>query len=469
MTGVGLRVSARVVLLALPLVISGCGETDQPALAVPMPDMTDMEPQVAARLRELERGIEASPRSAEAWGRLGMVMHAHELLDEAATVYARARELDPADERWPYYHGEVLSILGTDLEAAESAFSRFMELHPDYGPAHMRLGKVLVAQGRSEEASLQFERALELEPRLQPAQVALAQLELADGELEAAEQLLEQVLAESPRHEQALTTLGQVYMRQGRRDEAREVAARATHAAAYNLYSDPLMSKMVAEELSSAQIWERAKSFLEHGNYEQAAIGLARVVELTPDNASAHVQLAVAYGHLGRSDRALQHLERSIALEPDSADARTRLGALYLELERPADAVEHLRAVIDLEPEESEAHWLLGRALLRTGGSANAIRVFDSARAAGMSVPPSAHNDWGNALAQTGRPEEALSHFEAALHENPEDPQALFFSGLVYEGRGDLERAVRNYCRSLASDAGSPARQRLQALDRFCD
>lgn len=455
--------------LALLVMAAGCsGGPEAGKAAIPMPDLTGMEPQVAARLEELGKQIEDEPGSAQVWGRFGMVLHAHELLEEATAAYTEARRLDPDDERWAYYHGEVLSVAGTDLEAAESAFREFLDARPDYAAGRMRLGKVLVALNRSGEAAQELQRALALDPELDPARVALAQVWLAEGALDEAARMLEEVLADSPRHEQALTTLGQVYMRQGRRDEAREVAERASDAAAYNLYSDPLLGELAAEELSSVQIWERAKSFLEHGRYRQAAIGLARVVELNPDNADAHLQLAVAYGHLGRTDPALRHLQRSVELQPDSADARTRLGGLYLELSRPGDAIEPLRIAIDLEPEKAEAHWLLGRALLRTGRTDDAVAVFESVTGE-EPVPASAHNDWGNALAQSGRLDDALSHFEAAIARNPENPQSLYFAGLAHEGRGRLDSALDYYCRSLAVDQRSPAARRVAALGRGCD
>ena len=120
----------------------------------------------------------------------------------------------------------------------------------------MRLGKVLLADGRDSEAAIELEKALELKPDLQPARVTLAQIRLAEGQLEASEKMLDEILAKQPRHAQALSTLGQVYNRQGRRAEARKIAERARSAAIYNLFEDPLMSKVVAEGISSVLIWE---------------------------------------------------------------------------------------------------------------------------------------------------------------------------------------------------------------------
>lgn len=442
------------------------------SVSVPEPDTTDMEPEVERRLRESRREVLANPGSAAAWGRFGRVAHAHELWDEARIAYQRAWELDPSDERWPYFLGDVLSVVGTDLEAATRAFERTLALRPGYAPAHMRLGRVLVARGLRDQAAEQFERALELAPDLQPARVGLAQIRLSQGELAQAEELLDEVLVEEPRHGQALSTLGQVYMRQGRRDEAREVAERARAAALYNLFADPLMGQVVQEEASSVLLWERAKAFFDNGDYEQAARGLEQVAERRPTNPDVHHQLAVAYGNLGRPDRTRHHLERVVALDGERVEARVQLAVLHLEQGRPAAAVPQLRRVLELAPGDPDAGWLLGRALVLSGDPQRGLAAFERARVgaetAGRPVPSWAHNEWGSALAQTGRPDRAREHFRAALEADPEDAQALFYTGLIEEGSGRVDRAVELYCRSMAARPNPPAAGRLQALNRSC-
>ncbi len=439
---------------------------------VPQPDMTDMEEQVAKRLKATRAAILKDPGSAEAWGRFGMVAHAHELWQEAAVAYRRAQQLDLADARWPYFLGDVLSVVGTDLDAAAKSFRRALDLNPDYAPAHMRLGKVLVADNQPELAAKELRRALEIEPSLQPARVTLAQVQLARGKLDDAEDLLQRVLREEPRHAQALSTLGQIYMRKGRRDEARKIAQRARSAAIYNLYSDPLMGQVVLEGVSSVLIWERAKAFLDNGEFEQAARGLEMVVAVLPDNPDAHHQLASAYGSLNRPNRARLHLEKVIDLDPERADPRVQLAGLLIDYQKPEAALPQLKKALELAPSDPDAPWLLGRAQVLTGDVTQGLRTFEeadrTARAAGRQVPVWVHNEWGSALAQTGQPHTALDHFKIALEAEPNNPQSLFYMGLVLEGTGRGEEAVDHYCRSMESKPNPLAAGRLRALSRTC-
>jgi len=443
-----------------------------PEHALPDVDTAGMEPQVAARFDEVRRDVLEAPESAASWGRFGTVAHAHELWDEARIAYERARELDPSDERWPYFLGDVLSVAGTDLEAAAEAFERTLELRPGYAPAHMRLGRVLAELGQRERAAAQFERAIERAPDLTPARLGLAQARISQGELAQAEELLDEILATEPRHGQALSALGQVYMRQGRREEARVVALRARDAALYNLFSDPLMDQVVQEEASSVLLWERAKAFFDTGDHEQAARGLEIVVRLKPSDPDVHHQLGVAYAHLGRLDRARPHLERVVALDGTRAAPHLQLALLHLEQGRPAEAIPLLERVLELDPADPEAGWLLGRALIGSGDLETGLAAFEAAeraaRAAGRETPVWVHNDWAGALAQAGRPQDALEHLRAALAADPNDAQALFYSGLIYEGFGQVEQAVELYCRSTSAQADSPAGERLSALNRSC-
>lgn len=460
-------------LALVAALLTSCGPSSKEIAAalelVPQPDLSEMEPQVRDVLQARRSAILEDPLSADTWGRFGMAAHAHELWAEADTAYRQAETLNPADESWPYYLGDVLATVGTDLPAAAEAFRRAMVLRPDYAPAHMRLGNVLVADNRNDEAQPEFERALELKPDLQQARVPLAQIRLAQGNLETAAELLEEVLQGSPKHGQALSTLAQVYMRQGNRDEARAIADRAREPANYNLFADPLMSKVVAEGVSSVQLWERAKSFLESGNSKQAVLGLRQVIDITPDNADAQQQLGVAYGNLGQLDLSRRHLEEAVELDDDSTSARIQLALVLIETGQPAASVPHLKKVLELAPEDPDAGWLLGKALVTIGASREAIETFEQAATAssdstGSSAPAWAHNEWGRALVEIGRVDEGTAHFRSALEADPDNPQALFYYGLVLEGQGKTGEAIDSYCRSKSP----PAFARVQALGRFC-
>src|SRR5579859_5972390 len=68
----------------------------------PRPDLSDADPQVVEAIEEARQAVLHAPRSASAWGRLGMVLRAHDFGEEANTCFAHAEQLDPNEPRWPY-------------------------------------------------------------------------------------------------------------------------------------------------------------------------------------------------------------------------------------------------------------------------------------------------------------------------------------------------------------------------------
>ena len=65
---------------------------------------------------------------------------------------------------------------------------------------------------------------------------------------------------------------------------------------------------------------------------------------------------------------------------------------------------------------------------------------------------PAAQFNYGKALHEAGRIEEALAKYELALSRNPSSAEAEFFLGLAWKDLGDLDRAQEHYERSMLID-----------------
>jgi len=62
---------------------------------VPAIDLTGADPDVAETIKKTRAAVVAAPRSADAWGRLGMILHSHGSNDTALICYMAAGALDP--------------------------------------------------------------------------------------------------------------------------------------------------------------------------------------------------------------------------------------------------------------------------------------------------------------------------------------------------------------------------------------
>jgi len=74
---------------------------------------------VARKIQEARKAVEETPTSNEAWGHLGLVLHAHEQNEGAVAAYERALELASNELRWAYLLARVLE--NYDLAVALAA------------------------------------------------------------------------------------------------------------------------------------------------------------------------------------------------------------------------------------------------------------------------------------------------------------------------------------------------------------
>ncbi len=129
----------------------------------PTIDLSGLDPAVAAAIALERDAVLQSPRSIDAWGRLGMVLLANQFRPEAADCFAQAERLADRDGRWPYLR--ALALQRSDPEAAVAELRRALDLGGDeVGPARPRLAELLLEQGRLEEADREFRLALASNP-----------------------------------------------------------------------------------------------------------------------------------------------------------------------------------------------------------------------------------------------------------------------------------------------------------------
>ena len=106
--------------------------------ALPELNLTQAEPQVAEKIRQLQNDVETNPASAATWGKLAMNLHVHDLKREALPCYEGAAELDPNDFRWPYYCATMLAETGSPQ--ALHWFERSRTLNPNCPPVRILYG-----------------------------------------------------------------------------------------------------------------------------------------------------------------------------------------------------------------------------------------------------------------------------------------------------------------------------------------
>jgi len=441
----------------------GAGSQATDGLKIPNPDSRNMEPQVRRRLAEARRAVEAKTTSASAWGRFAMVADVHELDQVALVCYRKAQQLAPSDIRWPYLQARLLAAQGADLATAVQLFGQALKLDPDYVPGYLRLADALAQKGDLQAAEGAYRQALELDPDLARAHLGLGQILLRLGDAAKAATALERANALEPTDATALSALSQTFRRLGRREEATEAARQAALREPVETFEDPLLQEVSAEGVSSTLLIERALEYLRLERYREALGDLLLAEKSRPDDPYLQQGLGRAYRGVGDPNTAASHFEKSLVQKPDLLQARVLLGLALVEAQRIAEARPHLERARREAPDNLNVATNIALALLQAGQVGGALSEFERAASLGE-LPGPAHNAWGSILAQRGRLNEALGHFEKAFLSDPENPQVLFNLGLASEAMGRREKAMEYYRRTMVIEPNPMAQERLAQL-----
>jgi Flp pilus assembly protein TadD len=179
--------------------------------------------------------------------------------------------------------------------------------------AHFCMSKMLMEQGRNEEAVLHCSEAIRIKPNDLSAQIGLTSALLAVGRLDQAQIECQKFLQNEPNDPNLLNNLGVAFGREGK--------------------------------------------------FDQAAKYLAKALENNPDFAKANENIGNALFHQGKINDAVLHLTKAIRLDPKSASAHYRLGQILVQTGKINDAVSHLEEAIRLKPDWTEPMnvlaWLL--------------------------------------------------------------------------------------------------------------
>ena len=206
---------------------------------------------------------------------------------------------------------------------------------------------------------------------------------------------------------------------------------------------------------------------------DEAIAAYRRAIDIDPDFAFAHNNLAVALIKKGQAQKALEVLEHvhtliGCAHEGDvrgvgSAEVHNNLANAYTVLQKPAQALEHYEWAIRFWPEYADAYFNAGNLYLRQGQAKAAAERYRQA----LKTKPRAanvHTNLAIALSMTGDGDGALMHFERSASLRP-TARARFNLGRAYEAAGRPKAAVKAYRGALDLDPNyGAAKARFNAL-----
>ena len=317
-----------------------------------------------------------------------------------------------------------------DIKSAEKECRRAIELQPENAAPRFLLGKLLVRRIqqsrrpaiRWDDVIAEFQKVAELQPDHVEAHQYLAGLAKATGKHELAIRSSKELTRIMPYHPGFHFDLAKLYDDLNQRENAIAAYERAVkidrdlfrgYKELAKLYIEHFDEVMSREEATREQLGSAKKS-LENaiGSYEQ-----------------------------------LRRLDKDSAADYDTAipQLRARLGSLCLELGDAEEGIQILREILLDDPDSADANYWLGVAHQQQSDFEGAYPYLKKAAA----LAP------GRVMRRyfvLGQYTEAVDILHDVLSVEPDNVEAIYWTGLAHESLGNLQKTERYLRRAISLD-----------------
>lgn len=337
-----------------------------------LPDLTTVEPQVAKKIQELKEKVIKNPRSAEAWGKMAMNLHAHDFQQESIAYYKEAASLDQQNFHWTYYSAIAYQEIGSSN--AIPLFEQSLKTKPGYAPLHLRYAQTLFAAGRFDDAIHQFNEALKLDPKSADAYLGLAQIAQISSNSKDAQSNLLKAIELNPNLAEAHALLAEIYRDENQQEQFEKEIIVSLKLPKQVPPPDPELNDFLMEGVSSYWYELRGRTLLQKGDFDGAIHELQQAVKANPDP-RIYDTLGIAYQSEKKYEEAIKQHRAALALDPNSAGTMNNLASALEETGKSDEAISYLNKAIESQPDFAYSYFHLVRLQLHARNCAEALNI----------------------------------------------------------------------------------------------
>jgi protein O-GlcNAc transferase len=304
----------------------------------------------------------------------GVELHRLGSLGEAKNAFSAALALDPANLVALYSLAAIQNNLG-QFENALVLIKKFIELRPDFAPAHIAKSIAESGLSRLELARKSLDDALFLDPNLND--LAKKKQWLDSRNAEQTDQLLEKKPYQTSQH----SLEGIQAQETGNLSKAVDCFEKALQLNSNDfvaLYSLGILN-INNENTDGLNLLERATksepyraeghfalgtALMSKGLYEKALLSLDKAIELNKNYEEAYVNKSNLLHNLKKTKAALETLESGLKLFPNSQKFLNNKGYLLTEQKRHEEAIDTFHILSKINPNYENALGLLAHAKL---------------------------------------------------------------------------------------------------------
>lgn len=424
-------------VVAVSMALTACGDSPEKLIAAAKQHLEKNDPTSA--MIELKNALAKDPNLAEARFLLGKA-----LLESGDPANAEL-ELKKAVEL--KYSEDKVAVLMVRSLLAKRQYKKVVDDYANLSPSDPTeraeiktgLGYAYAALGKLEQANIAFAAAVAAKPDYAPAQIGLARAKIEAKDMAGAQAIVDSILAKNPKEIEALLFRAALQADSGQRD-----AAMASYRAVLEVRPDNVTAHgaLVMANLQQGKIDEAQKQL--------EAMRKAQPKNLQTDYMQAMV--ALQQKNLPLAKEAAQNLLR---VAPGDPRVLQVAGAIEFEARSDLQAQEYLTQALARAPEAELSRRLLVRSYMRTGQTAKAIAALQPALNA--SAPSATMLSLaGEAYMQAGEGDKAESYFSRASKANPSDTRNRTALAMIHASRGDA-RGASELEEIASGDSGTSA------------
>lgn len=418
------------------------------------PDLAGRPTALAARVAAAE--ARALQGDAAGLAELSRLYHANGFYREALWCYDGLMAVEPTNPVWWDRAAHLRAEFGEGA-AARPLLERVVQLAPDFLPARIKWGEVLLKNNELDAAQAVFAAVLERDADNTYALIDLARIDVARGDWAAARPRLERV-AMKTNFAFGADLLTTVYEQLGEEARARGLRSRQKHHGAYQAVSDPWINQLNDDGFDPYQLSLESGAASYRGDDADAMRWIGRALELDPTNGQLHHQAARLWEKLHDQVKAKAEYEKAVELDPQIGDAWARLITLYKAIGETGPALRALRNGLEANPDSGVLLVERGRAYKERGRLDDALADFQRVTAL-RHDDATAYIEAAQVLFQLERNEEGVAMLLGSLEAEPENPFGLMMLCFTAITRHDRPAADAWFARVAAQP-------RVTAADR---
>ncbi len=419
--------------------------------------------------QQAQAAVQAAPQNFQARVVLaGLLMHDNNQAGAEQTLVQAVKEMPDKDQPASLllsYYGQT-----KQLGRAEASFADLHRDHPKSVPIEIEYARVLVMENKYDQAADVLKDLSKANGNNPQVQRLNADLLLHNGKPNDALLLLQKAVSNAPDDVRLRLLLAQTAAGLGKTDlvqsnlrdavrldprnidAARGLASIALNQGDMGQLSD-LAQKMITAhpEAPDGYLWRGAVEARQQ-QPESAEKDFQLVLQKDPGNPAATLNLAELRFQQKRMAEGGGLMEQVLARDPNQIRALDTLVALDIQQKQPEKALSLVQAQIQRSPNNPALYTTLSALQLHLKDFGGAQASAQHALSLNKSFQP-AVQAYSEAEVAQGNTDAAISAWQQWLGAHPDDPHANMVLGSLEETKGDTNKAVDYYKKSLSLDS----------------